>query len=140
MQFELVTLLGKKVDTRIYEAIIPTPEGDIAVFPSHEDLITLATPGVISVRVRETDADDAMDVYAVSSGVVEISGEKIRVLVDEAESSDEISEEDARVALARAEKLRAEAKDQIELDKAHQLVDRHAVRLKVADLRRRKRR
>lgn len=139
MNFELVTLLGKKVDTDIYEAIIPTADGEIAVFPSHENLVTLAVPGVISVRYNEHDADQDMEVYAISGGVVEISGTKIRVLVDAAEHSEEITEEDAKAALERAKQLRSEAKDQVELDKAHQLVDRHAVRLRVAELRRRKR-
>jgi F-type H+-transporting ATPase subunit epsilon len=36
--------------------------------------------------------------------------------------------------------MRDSAKSQIELDEAHQLVDRHAVRLKVAELRRHRRR
>jgi hypothetical protein len=37
-------------------------------------------------------------------------------------------------------KMRDTATDQVELEKAHQLVDRHMVRLKVADLHRRHRR
>ena len=36
--------------------------------------------------------------------------------------------------------MQDEATDQVELEKAHQLVDRHMVRLKVANLRRRHRR
>jgi len=41
--------------------------------------------------------------------------------------------------LKRAIAMRDNAKDQIELEQAHQLVDRHMVRLKVADLHRRRR-
>ena len=62
------------------------------------------------------------------------------MLVDEAEDGDDIIEAESQAALERALKMRAEAKDQVELDKAHQLVDRHRVQLKVAELRRRRRR
>jgi F-type H+-transporting ATPase subunit epsilon len=64
----------------------------------------------------------------------------VRVLVDEAEHGADIMESESRAALERAIKLRDNATDQVELEKAHQLVDRHAVRLKVADLQRRKHR
>jgi F0F1-type ATP synthase epsilon subunit len=35
MQLELVTLLGVKVDSEIYELMAPTTAGDIAVIPGH---------------------------------------------------------------------------------------------------------
>lgn len=139
MKLELVTLSGVKLDTEIYQATIPTSEGEIGVFPDHEAMVTLAVPGVITVGYDKNDENN-IDLFAISGGVVEISGKKIRILVDEADSGDEINESETRAALDRALALRDSAKDQIELEKAHQLVDRHQVRLKVADLRRRKRR
>jgi F0F1-type ATP synthase epsilon subunit len=63
----------------------------------------------------------------------------VQVLVDEAAHGDDIVEAESQKALERALKLRDEAKDQVELDRAHQLVDRHMVRLKVADLKRHRR-
>jgi F-type H+-transporting ATPase subunit epsilon len=140
MDFQLVTLAGIKVDEPVYEVIIPTTEGEIAVFPSHEPLVTVAKSGVISVRRDKQDDDDQMEYFAISGGVVQISGDRVRVLVDEAEHGEDIVEAESQAALERAIKLRDEATDQVELEKAHQLVDRHAVRLKVADLHRRKRR
>ena len=140
MRLQLVTLTGIKLDQEIYQATIPTTEGEIGVFPDHEPLVTIATPGVIVVRDREEDADDRMEYFAISGGVVEISSDSIRILVDEAEHGDEIIEAESRAALERALRLRDESEDQIELEKAHQLIDRHQVRLKVAELRRRKRR
>ncbi|HMS92947.1 MAG TPA: ATP synthase F1 subunit epsilon [Candidatus Saccharibacteria bacterium] len=140
MRLELVTLTGVKLDQEIYQANIPTTEGEIGVFPDHEDLVAIAVPGVISVRNRKDDGDDRTEFFAISGGVVEISGKRIRILVDEAEHGEEIIEAESRAALERAMKLRDETDDQIELEKAHQLIDRHQVRLKVAELRRRKRR
>ena len=140
MDLRLITLAGTAVDESVYEVIIPTVDGEIAVFPGHEPLVTLAKTGVISVRRTKHDSDDLLEHYAISGGVVEVNGDSLRILVDEAEHGDDIIEAETQAALDRAVKLRDEATDQVELEKAHQLVDRHAVRLKVADLHRRRRR
>lgn len=137
MQLELITLLGKKIDQEVYEVMLPTADGEIAVFPGHEPLVTIAVPGAIAVRYKKTDPDSALDFFAISGGVAEISQKSVRVLVDEADSGEDIVEAESKAALERAIALRDSAKTQVELEKAHQLVDRHAVRLKVADLRRR---
>ena len=140
MHFQLVTLAGVKVDEPVYEVILPTTEGQISVFPSHEPLVAVATTGVVAVRRHRTDRDDQLEYFAISGGVIEINQERVRILVDEADHGDDIIEAETQAALDRALKMQDEAKDQVELDKAHQLVDRHKVRLQVASLRRRKHR
>ena len=140
MQLKLVTLTGVKVDEPIYSATIPTVDGDISVFPSHESLVTLARTGVIAVRFKAEDPDDLLEYFAISGGIVQIDQTQIRVLVDEADHGDDIIEADSQAALERAMKQRDEAADQIERENARQLIDRNLVRLKVADLKRRQRR
>ena len=140
MRLQLVTLAGVKADRDVYEVILPTSEGEIAVFPDHEPLVTVAVPGAIAVRETKDAPDDAMEYFAISGGIIEVSGRKVRVLVDEADAGDEITEDEARAALERAVALRDNAGDQIDREKAMQLVDRHSVRLRVAELRRRHRR
>lgn len=140
MKLKLVTLTGTKVDEDVYEVTIPTEEGEIGVFPDHEPLVTLAKSGVIEVRRVKTDPDDRKELYAISGGVVQIDGESVKVLVDEADHGSEITEAEAQKALERAQKMKAEATTEVELEKASALIDRHAVRLKVADLHRRRRR
>ncbi|MDB5165503.1 MAG: synthase epsilon chain [Candidatus Saccharibacteria bacterium] len=137
MKLELVTLMGVQLDKEVYEVMLPTAAGPIAVFPGHEPLVSIAIPGVISVRHNKGDADSQLEFFAISGGVIEVTTKNVRVLVDEADHGDDIIEAESQAALERAIKLRDSAKDQIELEKAHQLVDRHMVRLKVADLRRR---
>lgn len=136
MKFELVTLAGIQKKDEIYEAIIPTSTGEIAVFPGHENLVTVVVPGAISLRYKKDDSDDKLEDFAVSSGVAEISQHSVRILADSAIASGDIVEQESKAALERAAKLRDNAKNQIELDEAHQLIDRHAVRLKVAELHR----
>lgn len=140
MQLELITLTGTSLNTKVHEVTLSTADGEIGVFPDHEPLVTIAVPGVITVRHNKEDDDSKLEFFAIGGGVVEVSGKKVRVLVDEAEHGDDIIEAESQAALERALALRDEATDQIELEKAHQLIDRHTVRLKVADLRRRRRR
>lgn len=138
MKLELITLAGVKLDTEVYEVLLPTADGEIGVFPGHERLVTLAIPGVMQVRHKKGDPDEQMDVFATNGGVVEIGPTRIRVLVDEADSAAEIHEAEAQEALERAEAMRAAAKTQIDINEAQALVSRHAARLKVAGLRHRR--
>lgn len=139
MQLQLITLLGVKLDTEVYELVIPTAAGEIGVFPGHEALVSIAVPGAIIVRYKKGDPDKDLEYFAISGGVVEVSQKKVRILVDEAEHGDDIVEAESKAALARAIEMRDKAKDQVELERAHELVDRHTVRLKVAGLRRHRR-
>lgn len=140
MHLQLITLNGIRVDQEVYELVAPTSAGEIAVFPGHEPLVTLAVPGALAVRHEKNDKDTDLEYFAISGGVIEINPASIRVLVDEADHGDDIIEAESQAALERALKLRDEAKDQVELEKATQLIDRHSVRLQVADLHRRRRR
>ncbi len=140
MQLELVTLLGEKFNEPVYEVMIPTASGEIAVFPGHEPLISIAMPGVLSVRRQKIDDDEHLEYFAISGGVIEVSGKRVRILVDEADAAPDIIEAESRAALEAAMQLRDNAKSQMELEKATRLIDRHAVRLKVAGLRRHHRR
>lgn len=139
MNLLLITLLGIKIDQEVYELIIPTSSGEIGVFPGHEPLVTLAVPGAIAVRYKKEDPDADLEYFAISGGVIEISQKAVRVLVDEADHGDDIIEAESKAALARAIEMRDKATDQVELAKARELVDRHSVRLKVAELRRHRR-
>ncbi len=140
MKLELVTLAGIKVDADVYEVMLPTAAGPIAVFPGHEPLVSVAVPGAIAVRFKKGDPESELEYYAVSGGVIEVTQSLVRVLVDEADHGDDIVEAESRAALEKALKLKETAKDAVELEKATELIDRHQVRLNVAGLRRRHRR
>jgi F-type H+-transporting ATPase subunit epsilon len=137
IHFQLVSLSGTKFDDDVYEVVLPTLEGEIGVLQDHMPLVSVATTGAIAVRRDPKDSDAQREFFATNGGVVEVSGNVLRVLVDEADHADEINEAEAEAAMERAKKMKAEAKDQVSLEHAQQLVDRHAVRLQVASLKRR---
>jgi F-type H+-transporting ATPase subunit epsilon len=137
LHFQLVSISGKKFDDDVYEVVLPTLDGQIGVLGHHMPLVSVATPGVIIVRRNQKDPDHAREFFATNGGAIEVSNNVLRVLVDEADRADDINEAEAQKALDRAKKMHAEAKDQVSLEHAQQLVDRYAVRLQVAGLKRR---
>jgi F-type H+-transporting ATPase subunit epsilon len=138
IHLQLITLSGTKFDDDVYEVLVPTMDGQIGVLPGHMPLISVAKGGVISVRRNERDLDIAMEHFAVSGGVVEVLDDNLRILVDEADHAEDINETEAQAAHERALKLKAEAKDEVSLEHAQELVDRTATRLQVASLKRRR--
>lgn len=139
IQFQLVSLGGIKYDEDVYEVLLPTLDGQIGVMPSHMPLLSVATHGMVGVRRNATDRDDAMEYFAISGGVIEVDNNILRVLVDEADNAEEISEAEAKEAFELAQKMKAEAKDEVSLAHAQSLIDRSSVRLQVAGLKRRQR-
>ncbi len=139
MQLELVSLEGVKFSAQAYSIILPTAAGEINILPGHEPLLSQLVPGVITTRKNRTDPDYHLEHFATYGGVLEVGKTRVRILVDEATHGDEVNEAEAQKAHDEAIRLRKEAKDQVDLDKAQALVDRHAVRLQVANLRRRHR-
>jgi F-type H+-transporting ATPase subunit epsilon len=137
IHFQLVALTGTKFDGEAYEVILPTLDGEIGVLQDHMPLVSVATTGVIAVRKESRDTDRDREYFAISGGVIEVSDNKLRVLVDEADNAADINEAEAEAAHERAKRLKAEAKDEVSLERAQQLVDRTAVRLQVASVRRR---
>lgn len=138
IRFQLVSLGGLKFDEEVYEVLLPTIDGQIGVLDHHMPLVSVASHGVISVRRKSSDPDDFREYYAVSGGVIEVSDNVLTVLVDDADYADDISEAEAQKAYDLAQKMKSEAKDQVSLEHAQSLIDRHSTRLQVAGLRRRR--
>jgi F-type H+-transporting ATPase subunit epsilon len=136
-RFQLVAISGSKFDDDVYEVVLPTLDGQIGVLSHHMPLVSAATNGVVMVRRDRTDPDSKREIFATNGGVIDVSDNVLRVLVDEADSAEDINAAEAEKALELAKKMKAEAKDQISLEHAQSLVDRHSVRLQVASLKHR---
>lgn len=136
--FEIVTPEGLALEAEVYEAILPTPEGYIAVLPHHIPLISLISPGVISIRHRADDPDTALEHLASAGGFVEVGHHRIRLLTDSAERAEDIDELKVKAALEQAQKLRQGATDDVSLADTVAIIEQNTARLKVAELRRRR--
>lgn len=139
IRLKLITLDGLHFDDDVYEAMIPTKDGDIAVYGGHASLLSVASPGVVSIRKDKKVKDDDREFVAIYGGTVEVLNNVISVLVDEVDGSDSVSEAEAEKAHQRALEMKEKARDALSLQEAQALIDRSSVRLKLAGLRKRNR-
>lgn len=107
-------------------------DGDIGVLHGHEPLITPLATGELMYR---TDGEERH--LAISGGFLEVRPDKVVVLADVAERSEEIDRERAEEARQRAEAALAENRGtQLEAEAAASL-QKALLRLRVAQQRRR---
>jgi ATP synthase F1 epsilon subunit len=137
IHFELVSTAGTKFEDDVYEVLVPAQGGTIAVFQDHMPLISAAQPGVLSIRKKQSDRDDAMQEFAVNGGIMEVDGKNLRFIADEISAPEDISEKEAEAALARAEELIANAGSQVELAAAHRMLSHSSAQLNLSRSKRR---
>jgi F-type H+-transporting ATPase subunit epsilon len=137
IHFRLASVTGVKFDEDVYEIIVPTKAGAIAIYQGHMPLISAGAPGVISVRKNSSDHDDEREHFAVSGGVVEVDGKKANFLSDEVTASGEVSEAEAEAAVKHAEDLVAGAQTQHALHEARRTLARSSAQLHVARIKKR---
>src|SRR5258708_40010150 len=137
MRFQLRSISGTKYDDEAYEVLVPTKAGVVGIFESHMPMISAAQPGVLSVRRKATDPNSAMENFAINGGLVEVDGKTVRFIADDVTTTDEVSEQEAQVALKRAEELIKNAPDQTALHEAHHLLQHSSAKLHLAQLKKR---
>ncbi len=139
LSFEIVTPQGVKFQSEVAQVQLPTPDGEVGILPHHIPLITVVSPGVISITHAEVRSGEQVEHMATSGGLVEIDGKRVRLLADTAERAEDIDELKAKEALARARELMQTARTQVSLADATALIEQNTARLKVSELRRRRR-
>lgn len=138
VRLKLITLHGVHFDDKVYEAIIPTKSGDIAIYEGHAPLLSVAAPGVVAIRKEKSTKDTDREFVAIYGGTVEVLDNQVQVLVDEVDTSEDVSEAEAEKALKRAQELRDKASDAHSLSDAQAIIDRSTVRLQLANLKKRR--
>ena len=130
MKLEIITAESSIFSDDVEGLIAPGSQGELGILPQHAALMTALQSGAISIRKQEGD------VYmAVSGGFLEMMDNKVVILADSAEKSEDIDENRARAAMARAEERLASASDEVDSLRATTALRRSQVRLKVAQRR-----
>ncbi|MBI4033686.1 ATP synthase F1 subunit epsilon [Candidatus Saccharibacteria bacterium] len=137
IHFQLISATGVKYDEDAYEVLLPTKDGRIAVFEDHMPLLSAGSPGVLSIRKKAGDADGEMENFAVYGGVLEVDGKTARFVTEDVTAADEVSEQEAREALDKAQKLVESAGSREALHEAQTVLHQHTVKLHLAQLKRR---
>jgi F-type H+-transporting ATPase subunit epsilon len=129
LQLEVVTpekiLISQKVDM----VVAPGSLGEFGVLEGHVPFLSGIVPG----ELRFT-ADGKTERFVVMGGFAEVSDDKVSILVNAAERSEEIDLERARVALERAQKRLARDRGEEDVDflRAESSLKRALARIKVS--------
>jgi F-type H+-transporting ATPase subunit epsilon len=133
LKLEIVTAERQTYSDDVNVVVAEGIEGQLGILPHHAPLITMLKPGELLIR------KDSEETYmAITGGFLEVRPDKVIILADACERSEEIDMERAEAAKHRAEerlKLRA---PEIDASQAEAALRRSLIRIKVAERRRRR--
>lgn len=129
---DIVTPQGLVFSEEVDEVTASGTEGEFGVLPGHVPFITTLKIGMLTSRTgNETKY------FFVNWGYAEVGFEKVMILADSAERSDDIDVERAKAAMKRAEERLKQA-DNVDFARAESALERAVIRTQVADIRRSK--
>ena len=116
LTLDIVTPDAKVYSESVDEVGLPTAEGRIHVLPHHVPLIAKLNAGEIKVH-----KGNAIEMLAVGAGFVEVYGDKVSILTDQAINVEEIDDTEIEEAVKRAQEALEEGKksniDAAEIDR-----------------------
>jgi F-type H+-transporting ATPase subunit epsilon len=126
----IVTPEALYFEGEISSLVVPGTEGYLGILSNHAPLITAVQNGYIELR----DAQDKVQVMAVSGGFLEVSENQATILADTVESSDEIDIERAERALKKARQSLVEyatSGGEVDVQEARDALERARNRVRV---------
>jgi F-type H+-transporting ATPase subunit epsilon len=132
MRLEIITAERLVYSDDVDVVVAPGIEGQLGILPHHAPLMTALQPGELMVRKNGEES-----YLAVSGGFMEVLGNRVTILADAAESSDEIDEQRSQQAVERARERLEKREEDIELEQALSSLRRAQARLNVVRRRRR---
>ena len=131
---EIVTVERKLLEeSGVDEVIAPGIEGQLAVLPKHAAFMTMLAPGELILKKGGEEMD-----FSVTGGFFEVLNDRVIVLADAAERAEEIDIERAEEARRRAELALERRESTEDLAQASAALQRAMIRLRVADMRKRR--
>jgi F-type H+-transporting ATPase subunit epsilon len=132
MMLEIITAERQVFSDEVDMVVAPGIDGQLGILPRHAPLMTMLKPGALTVRKAGEE-----DMYvAVSGGFMEVLGNRVSILADACERSDEIDEERAQQAVQRAQERLANRGDDMELEREMASLRRAQVRVNLVRRRR----
>lgn len=134
IKVEIVTQERTVFEGHVDSVNLPGTEGRLGILPNHSPLLTTLAYGEVIVKQNGEE-----DYYAVGGGFAEVQPEKVIVLADSAERSDEIDMDRAQNARDRAVKMMKEGvpEDTERYAQIQASLQRAQIRINVAQRRRR---
>lgn len=131
IRLEIITAERQVFSDDVDIVVAPGTEGQLGILPRHAPLMTALQPGEIMFR------KDGQPTYlAITGGFMEVMGNRVTILADAAEHSDEIDEARAQAAVERARQQLSRRESTLQLQEATVAMRRAQARLTVARRRR----
>jgi len=130
-KLEIVTAERQVYSDEVTAIIAEGTEGQMTILPKHAPLITMLAPGALTIR---KEGDEIL--MAITGGFLEVRPEKVIVLADACERSDEIDVERAMAAKQRAEERLKVPSAEVDQGRAEAALRRSLARIRVAERRR----
>jgi len=124
---EIVTPHGSVLSEDVDEVIASGTEGEFGVLPGHVPFVTTLNIGMLAYRV-----EGQTRYVFVNSGYAEVTADRMMVLADSAEKSEDIDVERAQAAMKRAEE-RLKKEDNVDFARAQAALQRAIIRMQVAE-------
>jgi F-type H+-transporting ATPase subunit epsilon len=127
---EIVTPQGLVFSEEVDEVTATGSEGEFGILPGHVPFVTTLKVGILASKVG-----NATKYFFVNWGYAEVGAEKVLILADSAELSEEIDLERAKAAMKRAEERLKKAED-IDFHRAETALERAVTRIQLSELKR----
>ena len=124
MLLEITTAERQVYGEDVDMLIAPGIDGQLGILPRHAPLMTMLQPGELTIRKGGVDS-----YFAVSGGFMEVLGNRVTILADACEHSEEINEERAQEAMRRAQERIASRPADLQMQEALASLRRAQVRL-----------
>lgn len=126
---EIVTPQGLVFSEEVDEVAASGSEGEFGVLPGHVPFVTTLKVGILSSK-----AGSAAKHFFVNWGYAEVGADKVLILADSAEISEEIDLERAKAAMKRAEERLRKA-EEIDFHRAEAALERAVARIQLTEIR-----
>jgi F-type H+-transporting ATPase subunit epsilon len=129
---EIVTPQGLVFSEEVDEVTASGSEGEFGVLPGHVPFVTTLKIGMLTCK-----KGNEIKIFFVNWGYAEVGAEKVMILADSAERSEEIDVERAKAAMKRAEE-RLKKAEEVDFVRAESALERAVTRVQIVELRRAK--
>jgi F-type H+-transporting ATPase subunit epsilon len=127
---EIVTPQGLVFSDEVDEVTAAGSEGEFGVLPGHVPFVTTLKIGLLTCK-----KGNETKYFFVNWGYAEVGHDKVMILADSAEKSDEINLERALAARKRAEE-RLKHAENVDFARAESALERAVTRAQVVEIRR----
>jgi F-type H+-transporting ATPase subunit epsilon len=131
LQLEIVSPERRAYADEVDMVIVPGADGELGILPHHTQLISALGIGELRIKKGGTE-----QILFISGGFVEVRPDKVVVMADLAEHSDEIDEQLAVAARKRAEAQLEQARDPVDIARVRAALQTALMRERIAVRRR----